>query len=440
MVDMVDTVARWPIARVTPYERNARVHSGKQVRTIEASIRKFGFVQPILVDGEGVIIAGHGRYAAAKRAGLAEVPVIQITHLSPDRVRALRVADNKIHDMSDFDAELLMDEVRALTACDVDLGDLGFLDREINKLLSPKPNKTGRKPKTATETPPASAQGAPEPNDDDDGEVVEATPAAPVTCAGDLWLLGESRLICGDATDPATVARVMAGAAPAVMVTDPPYGVKYQPNWRAGKVSGTPGMENSHPDRIPVTNDHRTDWTAAYLQFPGSVAYVWHAGLSGARVLAHLEGADFEARAQIIWRKHNHVIGRGHYHWQHEACWYAVRRGSDANWQGDRDQATVWDIQHRRSGTGHGAQKPVAAMQRPVRNHTRPGDWVYDPFVGSGTTLVAAEEIGRRCVAVEIAPQFVDIAVRRWQETFGRAATLDGDGRSFAEIEAERAA
>ena len=252
----------------------------------------------------------------------------------------------------------------------------------------------------------------------------EQLPAPAIARRGDVWLLGAHRLVCGDATEPADVALALAGECPHLMVTDPPYGVSYDPNWRVAVGKGAFALGQ-------VINDDRADWRAAWTLFPGDVVYVWHSALHASEVEQSLRAAGFLPRSQIIWDKGRLIISRGHYHWRHEPCWYAVRKGRTAHWAGDRKQTTVWLIPHRRSETGHGTQKPLEAMRRPILNHTVPGDRVYDPFLGSGTTLIAAEELGRICHAIELDPVYVDIAVRRWEALTGRVAQLAH--RTFAE-------
>lgn len=236
---------------------------------------------------------------------------------------------------------------------------------------------------------------------------------------GDVWRLGRHRLVCGDATEIKDVRHALAGAKPLLMVTDPPYGVDYDPTWRkdlkGGNQAGAFGK---------VTNDHVADWRRAWVLFPGDVAYVWHGGKHAAAVANGLMASGFVIRAQIVWDKTRLVISRGHYHWRHEACWYAVRKGRTAHWAGDRKQTTVWPIPHRRSESGHAAQKPIECMRRPIINHSRPGDVVYDPFLGSGTTILAAEMTGRACRGIEIAPTYVALAIARWEELTGKRARL----------------
>jgi len=232
---------------------------------------------------------------------------------------------------------------------------------------------------------------------------------------GDLWQLGKHRLACGDATDPATVSRLLGHARPRLMVTDPPYGVGYEPEWREKLGVRAIGK---------VLNDHRANWRDAWALFPGDIVYCWHAGVHASAVEASLAAAGFRVRSQIIWDKGRLIISRGHYHWRHEPCWYAVRKLKTANWRGDRKQVTVWQIPHRRSDTGHSTQKPVECMRRPILNHTLQGDAVYDPFVGSGTTIIAAEMTGRRCYAIELSPDCCALAIARWEQHTGRKAKL----------------
>jgi len=245
------------------------------------------------------------------------------------------------------------------------------------------------------------------------------------TRPGDLWLLGRHRLLCGDATNPEVVDRLLAGCRPLIMVTDPPYGVSYDPTWRHRA-----GI-NKTKRTGKIANDHQVDWTPAWRLFPGDVAYVWHAGLHTAIVQRSLELAGFRLRAQIVWSKPRFVISRGHYHWQHEPALYVVRKGATATWRGDRKQRTVWQIDSKgEDKTHHGTQKPIECMARPLRNHGDAGDDVYDPFVGSGTTILAAEQLGRRCLAMELSPKYCDLAVARWEHATGARATRIAESRA----------
>lgn len=382
------------IDSLRPYPKNARTHSAEQVALIARSIEEFDWTYPVLIDSDGTVIAGHGRLEAARSLGLEEVPTLTLGHLTPAQVDAYRLADNRLSELADWDEELLRGELEALREADFDLSLTGWDDDEIAQLL-------------ADETPSPAADEVPEP------------PEEPITQPGDLWILGDHRLICGDSTDPETVARVLEGAEPYLMVTDPPYGVSYEASWRSEA-----GIHNRPAAYGQVLNDDRTDWSEAYRLFPGCVAYVWVADPAVGEVQGRLEELGFVARALIVWHKTPWVIGRGHYNWQHETCWYAVRKGQSASWCGDGSQSTVWDIpKPQRSETGHSTQKPVECMERPIRNHR--GD-VYDPFVGSGTTLIAAERQRRRCFAVELNPAYCDVAVKRWEDYTGQEAVRDG--------------
>ena len=400
-----------PIGALIPYARNARTHSAAQVALIAGSIREYGFTNPVLVDGESGIIAGHGRVLAARQLGLTTVPVIELAHLTPAQKQAYILADNQLALAAGWDKDLLALEIGELNDLGIDIDGLGFDAREIDALL-----RHGETDPREEETPPV--------------------PASPVSRIGDLWCLGPHRLICGDATDAATVARVLNGVAPHLMVTDPPYGVAYDPAWRndigAAKTRRTG----------KVMNDDRADWRDAWALFPGDVAYVWHGALHATTVAESLVAAGLAIRSQIIWAKERLVLSRGDYHWQHEPCWYAVRQKATGHWSGDRKQTTLWTIPGRDqdAATIHGTQKPVECMRRPILNNSAPGQAIYEPFSGSGTTLIAAETTGRICLAIELDPAYVDVAVLRWQAFTGRQARLEGSGESFGEIAIAREA
>jgi DNA modification methylase len=376
-------VVSLPVAALVPYAENARTHSPAQVAQIASSIAEFGFVNPVLVDGAGVLVAGHGRVMAAKQLGMASVPAIRLAHLTEPQARALRLADNQIALNSGWDEALLAAEIaRIRDDASVDLDVLGFSPEALEDLLA-SIGANGDAP----------AQGDP------DAPAPEP-PAQPVTRPGDLWHLGRHRLLCGDATNRADVLHLLGGTKPHLMVSDPPYGVGYDPAWRneAG-VSSTARTGK-------VANDDRADWREAWALFPGDVAYIWHAGVHARTVIESLEAAGFVVRSQIVWAKPRLVLGRGDYHWQHEPCIYGVRKGATGHWQGARDQTTLWQI-----GTGdedmatvHGTQKPVECMRRPMLNNSEPGDVIYEPFCGSGTTIIAAETADRICYAMEIDP------------------------------------
>jgi DNA modification methylase len=396
---------------LVPYGRNARTHSDHQIDQIAASIREFGFTNPVLVDGENGIIAGHGRVLAARKLGLDAVPVIELAHLSAEQKRAYILADNQLALNAGWDLDILGDEWGALKSAGFDMDLVGFDD--IDALLRGQ-----------------TKAGLTDPDD------VPAVPAVPVSALGDVWTLGKHRLVCGDSTEAATVAKALKGAKPHLMVTDPPYGVEYDPDWRnrADRANGKPDGARAIGR---VDNDGRADWTDAWALFPGDVAYVWHAGRHASAIQATLEAVGLDIRCQIVWAKQQFAIGRGDYHWQHEPCWYAVRNGKAGHYVGDRKQTTLWEIDKPvKSETGHSTQKPVECMRRPMVNNSTLGDAVYDPFVGSGTSIIAAEMTGRQCLAIELNPAYVDVSVQRWQDFTGGTAIHEASGATFADRKA----
>ena len=378
---------------------------------VAASLRRFGWQQPIVARPSGEVVAGNTRFKAAQSLGLTELPVAWFDGSDLDAA-AYKIADNRTHEFATWDDATLARILEQLRVEDA-LEGVGFSDADIDQLLADL----------------AAGQPPQELADPGPGE----PPEEPVSRLGDLWLPGDHRLLCGDSTMPDDVARLLAGERPLLMVTDPPYGVEYDPDWRnqAG-VSQTARTGK-------VLNDDRADWTDAWRLFTGDVAYVWHAGRSCGQVAANLSQADFEIRAQIIWAKSRFALSRGNYHWQHEPCWYAVRRGATAHWVGDRTQSTIWEIGSTDDGqwTPHGTQKPLECMERPMRNHDAPS--VYEPFSGSGTSLIAAGRLRRRCFAMELDPGYVDVALRRWEQATGKQAVLEATGETFAATQSERA-
>lgn len=394
---------------IQPYPRNARIHHEANVLKIAASIKEFGWTAPILVDEQNIVLAGHGRLLAARTLGLEQAPCIRLEGLSAAQKRAYRLADNRLTFDADWDMEALKLELGELDAELMAIA--GFDPKELDDILG---------------------RTAPQEGEDDTPALQEQAVSKP----GEIWALRAHRLICADACSAAEVARLLGGVTPSVMVTDPPYGVDYEPGWRHAA-----GVNKSK--RLgQVVNDQRSDWREAWALFHGPVAYVWHGALQASSVWESLLVCSFEIRAQIIWQKESLVIGRGHYHWQHEPCWYAVRKAATNVWIGDRKQTTLWQVGYQNTNPEneeqtHGTQKPVELMRRPIVNHTSEGQAVYDPFMGSGTTLIAAETTGRIAYGCEINPLYIDMAIRRWQSFTGKIATRLGDGRTFIELEAE---
>lgn len=400
-------VEYWPLDRLVPYARNARTHSAGQIAEIAGSIRAFGFSNPILVSEAGDIIAGHGRLAAARKLGLTEAPVVVLRGLTEVKRRQLVLADNRIALNAGWDAEMLSLELADLSGMGADLSTLGFTSKELAKALS-------------------RVEGGLT----DEDEVPEVAEVA-VSQPGDIWQLGAHRIACGDSRDPSLVEALFAGTAPQLMVTDPPYGVEYDPEWRHRRGVNTSARKGK------IRNDEIADWSATWDLFPGEIAYVWHGALRSTIVAESLAKSGFTIRAQIIWAKERLVMSQGDYHWQHEPCWYAVRK--KGYWAGDRKQTTLWTIGSggQDAKTRHATQKPVECMRRPILNNSGPGQAIYEPFLGSGTTLIAAQSCGRVCFAFEIDPLFVDLAIRRWQAFAGETAKRARDDVLFDALAAE---
>jgi DNA modification methylase len=408
-----DRIERWPIARLIPYANNPRLHSEVDLDKMVSAIRRWGWTMPVLVDEEGELIAGALRVGAATRLAFTEVPVIVARGWSVEEKRAYRVADNALAARADWHPEQLFNELQALKFGGFDLDLLGFKPEQLATILA------GLRPR-----------GLADP--DSVPELANQT----ITRLGDLWLLGNHRVGCGDSTRAVDVAAVLAGSEPHLMVTDPPYGVNYEPSWRARRGVGAGKLA-----RGKVLNDDRAGWREAYALFPGDVCYVWHGALQGDVVAADLAACGLRLRAQIVWAKQHFTLSRSNYHWKHETCWYAVRNGKASHWRGDRTQTTLWEIANnnpfgnpqREQSWGHGTQKPVECMRRPIANNSRLGEAIYDPFLGSGTSLIAAEMTSRACYGLELNPAYVDVIVRRWQVFTGRAALHHASGQSFDE-------
>ena len=414
------------VESLAPYENNARTHPEAQLAAIRESMLTFGWTQPVLIDDEG-IIAGHGRIEAAKalwaqgkaiaRCPKGRVPTIHLPDLTEDERRALVIADNQLALGAEWNLDVLSGELKLLSEAGFDMAPMGFEPGELDRLLSRGEENGGLT----------------------DPDEVPDPIGEPVSRPGDVWRLGKHRLVCGDSTSADAVAKALNGVEPHLMVTDPPYGVEYDADWR-NKALRAGGSTDGGRAVGKVKNDDNADWAEAWALFPGDVAYVWHAGNKAHIVATNLEACGFNIRAQIIWAKNNIVIGRGDYHPKHEPCWYAVRKNKKGHYCGGRKQTTVWNIDKpMKSETGHSTQKPVECMKRPIENNSSPGQAVYEPFSGSGTTIIACEQTGRVCHAIELNPAYVDMAILRWQNFTGQNATLEGDNRNYTEMMAERA-
>ncbi len=400
-----DRVERWPLARLIPYARNARTHSESQVAQIAGSIAEFGFVNPVLVGDDGVIVAGHGRVLAARKLGLSEAPVIVLSHLTPTQRRALMIADNQIATNAGWNDEMLAAELAALKDEAFDLELLGFDDTEIDRLLAGTPDEADN------------PDEAPEP------------PADPISRPGDLWICGEHRVLCGDATVMDDVEKVLGGELADMTFCDPPYNVNYA---------------NSAKDKLrgknrAILNDALGDGFGAFLYdacvniltVTKGAVYI----CMSSSELDALQGAFRKAGGKwstfVIWAKNTFTLGRADYQRQYEPILYGWKDGTDRYWCGARDQGDVWFFDKPHKNDLHPTMKPVALVERAIRNSSKSRDIVLDPFGGSGTTMIAAERAGRRARLIELDPRYVDVIVQRWQETAGGSATHAATGQKF---------
>ena len=395
--DRITELRRVPAADLLPNPKNWRKHPEAQQNAMRGVLAEIGFADAVLAretDDGLMLIDGHLRAEVAPDS-VVPVLVLDVNEAEADVILATH---DPLAAMAEADAGLL----------DSLLADVETTSEALAEMLTDLGEEFG-----TVDTPEVIEDEVPEP------------PADPITKPGDLWLLGDHRLLCGDATSEADVARLLDGREPFIMVTDPPYGVDYDPNWRneTNRWSGSEVKVGAKAIGV-VENDTQCDWAEALALFPGVVAYVWFASLMAEQTASAMAVAGFQLRSQIVWAKSRLVIGRGHYHWQHEPCWYGAK--GSAKWCGDRSQSTIWEIDKNQTNeTGHSTQKPIECMARPIRNHGDAGDDVYDPFLGSGTTLIAAEQLDRKCYGLEISPAYCDVIVERWQNLTGKKATRE---------------
>src|SRR5215467_8696328 len=420
-------IQSWPIDKLVLYARNPRKNDAAVDRMC-GSIREFGFKIPVLAQGDGAVVDGHLRLKAARKLGITEVPVILCDEWTPAQVKAFRLMVNRSVTWADWDEELLALELQELNEADFDLSLTGFNPGEIDGLLAIP--------------------------DEERANAAPPVPNNPVSRPGDLWICGKHRVLCGDATRLEDVALLLGERKPRLMVTDPPYGIELDSEWRDR--AGLNGCGLAEPSYLKhrteghtettISGDTRADWSEAFALVPSlDVAYVWHASKFTREVLDGLLRIGFLHHQQIIWNKGRTVLTRTHYWFQHEPCWYV--RKKNAPWFGKAgENSTIWASASSKFIMGgsdedkfdHPTQKPVELMRRPILNHLRRGELVYEPFLGSGTTLAAAELTERVCYGIEFNPKYTDVIVQRWQSLSGKKATLDGDGRTFDEIAQER--
>lgn len=397
---LAEKIEPWPTSKLIPYARNARQHSDAQVAQIAASIAEFGFTNPILAGSDGVIVAGHGRLAAAQKLGLITVPVVVLDHLTPTQRRALVLADNRIAENATWDEDLLRVELADLQDAGFDLDITGFDADALAELMA------GDEPEVSGQT---------------DEDAVPEVSDAPVSRAGDIWQLGPHRLLCGDATVAASYDALLGDKRVAMVFTDPPYNVNYA-NSAKDKLRGK--------DRA-ILNDNLGDGfydfllaalTAMLARCDGAI-YVAMSSSELDALQAAFRAAGGHWSTFIIWAKHTFTLGRADYQRQYEPILYGWPEGAERHWCGDRDQSDVWQIKKPQKNDLHPTMKPVELVERALRNSSRPGTLVLDPFGGSGTTLIAAEKSGRVARLMELDPKYADVIVRRWEAFTGKTAT-----------------
>jgi DNA modification methylase len=413
---MADLQIAWrPLGELIPYARNPRTHSDAQVAQIAASIREFGWTNPVLVDGSSGIIAGHGRVLAARKLGLERVPVIELAQMSEAQKRAYVLADNQLALNAGWDEALLRLELADLSELGFDLGLIGFGEGELERLLAGE-GKVGL-------------------TEDDEAP---ALPEQAVTRPGDLWVLGEHRLLCGDATVLTDVERVLGGQLADMAFTDPPYNVDY----------GSSAKDKLRGNKRKILNDNLGyEFEAFLLEACANILAVTKGAVyvcMSSSELHTLQRAFAAAGGKwstfVIWAKNTFTLGRADYQRQYESILYGWKDGADHYWCGARDQGDVWFVDKPVRNDLHPTMKPVALVERAVRNSSKTRDIVLDPFGGSGSTLIACEKTGRQARLMELDPRYCDVTVRRWQEFSGGIAALDGDGRTFEDIAASREA
>jgi len=415
---LADRIELWPIDKLLPYVRNARQHSDEQIAQIAASIAEFGFVNPILTGADGVLVAGHGRLAAARKLGLPTVPVVVLDHLTPTQRRALVLADNRLAELATWDDALLRIELEALQDDGFDLDLTGFDADALAELLADEePQIEGR-------------------TEDD---AIPEMPEEPVSRPGDVWRLGPHRLVCGDATTAEAYARLFPDGERADMVfTDPPYNVNYA-NSARDKLRGK---------HRPILNDalgegfydFLYDALALIMAHTRGAIYVAMSSSELDTLQAAFRAAGGHWSTFIIWAKNTFTLGRSDYQRQYEPILYGWPEGATRHWCGDRDQGDVWQIKKPAKNDLHPTMKPVDLVERAIRNSSRPGDVVLDPFGGSGTTLIAAEKAGRVARLIELDPKYADVIVRRWQDWTGQQATREADGLAFDQAASDSSA
>ena len=409
---MADRIEMWPVSRIVPYDRNPRTHSEAQIEQICASIRQFGFVNPVIVASDDGILAGHGRLRAAMKIGLREIPVIPVDHLTPEQRRAYIIADNKLAENSGWDMDLLRDEIISLGEADFDTQLLGFSEKELKEIME-----------EFTEP----EDGA---TDQDDAPAAPESASQVVSRLHDIWLLGPHRLYVGDMRTIAAREAVLEGCEAALVVTDPPYNVDIT-GFTADrlKIQG----DSMSPEAFEAFLSEVLVYIAGMLAKSGSL-YLFYP--EGPRSIAErsLDAAGFSLRSVLVWAKNTFRLNYARYKHAHEPILYCHLQNETDEWYGDTGQSTVWWEKKPAANREHPTMKPVELLERAIVNSSRRGDLVVDPFGGSGSTLIACQRMGRACGMIEIDPFYADVILRRWMAYTKKQAYLKGDG-PFSAVE-----
>ena len=383
------------IDKLIPYVNNARTHSDEQIKQIQASIREFGFINPVLIDGNFNIIAGHGRVMAAKAEGMDKVPCLFIEHLTDAQKKAYIIADNKLAENAGWDMELLRVELEGLQALDFNMDLIGFDDIELDDLFS--------------------ANDAEVMEDDFEVEL----PEEPKSKLGDIYQLGRHRLMCGDATKTEDIEKLMNGMKADMYLTDPPYNVDYEGT--AGKIKND-NMGNDQFKQFLIDSFS----SANTFMKQGAVFYIWHADSEGLNFRSACLEVGWKVRQCLIWNKNSLVMGRQDYHWKHEPCLYGWKDGASHLWASDRKQTTILEFDRPLRSAEHPTMKPIKLFDYQIQNNTKAEDVVLDTFAGSGTTIIACEQNGRTAYCCELDPKYVDVIIDRWETLTGQKAVLVG--------------
>ncbi len=397
------------INKLIPYVNNARTHNAQQINKLRSSLREFGFINPVIIDCDFNVIAGHGRIMAAKEEGISKVPCVFVDYLTEAQKKAYILADNRMAMDAGWDEELLKVEIEALQAEDFDLSLTGFDEKELAGFFDTSDNAK-----------------------EDDFDVDTELGKPPVTKTGDLWLLGNHRLLCGDSTKEESYALLMNGKKANLVVTDPPYNVNYQGT--AGKIKND-NLENEKFYQFLF--DAFTCMEKAMAD--DASIYVFHADTEGLNFRKAFADAGFYLSGTCIWKKQSLVLGRSPYQWQHEPCLFGWKKNGKHQWYSDRKQTTIWEFDKPKKNGDHPTMKPVPLLAYPIKNSSMSNCIVLDPFGGSGSTLIACEQTGRICHTIELDEKYCDVIVKRYIEQVGTAENVsvvrDGKTIRFDDLE-----